>query len=936
MCKQFVLLLMVLGFCVSPAAHGANIVWVAEGDDENGDGAIDGIEWSAWLVEQGYSVDMQPNYWRTLDAAKVEMLNQADLVIVARNTDSGDYDDGQEPSLWNSVTTPMILTTPYLSRSSRWGWVNHTGLTIVPGEPAWNVMVPEHAVFFGVDLGANGQVMASDGSTPSGGIAHLNGDAGNGVVIAAAVSGEAAIVEWEPGIEFYAGGTTVTARRLLFCAGTTEGGGNPQGAFNLTPVGEQMFLNAVKYMLGLDFYVASKPSPVVGAADVPQDAILTWAPGPSIASHDVYFGTSYDSVSTADRTNPQEVLVSQGQAGTTYVPTSPLELGQTYYWRIDEIEAGAALHRGDVWSFTVEPYAYPLANVTATASISANQGPGPEVLVDGSGLDESGQHSVDTGDMWKGDTDTNEPVQITFSLDRVYKLDAIQVWNFNGEYESFLGFGLQNVTLEYSLDGETWMVVGDFDLARGPGLATYAGQSLDLGGIAAQYVRMNVNSNYGAQGQYGLSEVRFLYVPVRARQPLPADGATDVDPALALSWRAGREATSHEVYVSTDEQAVIDGTAPAETVAQSSYTPALELGQTYYWKVNEINQAEPAVAWEGNVWSFSTMGYLVVDDMESYTDDDGNLIYEAWSDGFGIGTNGSQVGHDNPPYTEQIDVHGGAQSMPFSYDNAGAATSSEAKRTFATPLDLTLGGATTLVLNFSGNPGNAAGQLYVEVNGDRVDYDGDADAFTRPIWTQWSIDLASFSVNLESVTTLIIGVSGAGSGRLFIDDIRLYRSAPAEAAEVVWIEAESATALTSPLEILSDNPDASGGQYLAVMPGNNSMEAPPAEGIATYTFTVQGGTYKVMARALVPTADDNSLWLRIPDATTQTANHASGWVWWYDAAVGGNWHWDDVRSNDDDGQVVQFTLAAGTHTLEVAYREDGLLLDAFAITDQLD
>ncbi len=937
MYKQLVLQLMVLGLLASPAVHGANLIWVGEADDQNGDGVIDDVDWPAWLAEQGYVVDAQPNYWGTLDAEKVEELNQADLVIISRNTDSGDYDDGQEPSLWDSVTAPMILTTPYLSRSSRWAWVNHTGLTVVPGAPAWTVLEPEHAVFFGLDFGANDQVKALDPTPPSGGVAHLNGDVGNGALIAAAVSGEAAIVEWEPGIEFYEGGPAVAARRLLFCAGTTEAGSNPQGQFNLTPVGEQMFLNAVKYMLDLDFYMASKPSPAVGAEDVAQDATLSWEAGPDIAGQDVYLGANLDSVSTADRANPQGVLVSTGQTASTYVSDAPLELGRTYYWRVDEIEAaaGATIHKGDVWSFAIEPYAYPLTNITAFATADANSASALEMLLDGSGLDADGQHSTDTSEMWQAHTTAAEPVRITFTFDRVHKLDRMQVWNFNGEYESLLGFGLQNVTIDYSSDGEAWTVFGNFDLEQGPGLATYAGQTLDLAGIAAQYIRMTVNSNYGAEGKYGLSEVQFLYVPVRARQPQPADGQTEVAADVALNWRPGRGAVCHEVYVSTDEQAVIESTAPAASVAQSSYSPTVELGQTYYWKVNETGEDEDAAVWEGDVWAFSTMDYLVVDDMESYTDDD-NLIYKTWIDGYEIGSNGSVVGHDNRPYAELTTVHGGAQAMPLYYNNTQGVTMSEAERTFAAPQDWTVGGATTLAVYVSGNPGNAAGQLYVEVNGTKATYNGDAVAFTRPLWTQWNIDLASLGVNLASVNSLVIGISGTGSGVLFIDDIRLYRVAPVEASEVIWIEAEETTTLTTPLEILSDDPDASGGQYLGVMPGNNSMEAPPAEGIATYTFSVQGGTYKLMARVLVPTAEDDSLWLRIPSATTQTTNHSSGWVWWYDAAVGSDWHWDDVRSNNDSGAVVEFTLPAGTHTLEVAYREDGFLMDSFVLTDTLD
>ena len=46
---------------------------------------------------------------------------------------------------------------------------------------------------------------------------------------------------------------------------------------------------------------------------------------------------------------------------------------------------------------------------------------------------------------------------------------------------------------------------------------------------------------------------------------------------------------------------------------------------------------------------------------------------------------------------------------------------------------------------------------------------------------------------------------------------------------------------------------------------------------------------------------------------------------------GAAWHWDVVHSDDDNQQEVEFTLSAGTHTLEIARREDGTLLDAIAV-----
>jgi len=72
--------------------------------------------------------------------------------------------------------------------------------------------------------------------------------------------------------------------------------------------------------------------------------------------------------------------------------------------------------------------------------------------------------------------------------------------------------------------------------------------------------------------------------------------------------------------------------------------------------------------------------------------------------------------------------------------------------------------------------------LYLKINNVRADYKGDAAALTLPMWTQWNVDLASLSgVNLKAVSTLAIGVSGSGKGQLYVDDIRLYRSAPAGA-----------------------------------------------------------------------------------------------------------------------------------------------------------
>ncbi|MBN1362582.1 MAG: LamG domain-containing protein, partial [Sedimentisphaerales bacterium] len=115
---------------------------------------------------------------------------------------------------------------------------------------------------------------------------------------------------------------------------------------------------------------ASAPVPADGAVDVPRDQVLAWKPGVFAATHDVYLGTTLDDVTNASTTDPLGVLVSEGQDTTTYEPVNPLALGQTYYWRIDEVNAPSnpGLYEGEVWSFEVEPVAYPVENITVTAS----------------------------------------------------------------------------------------------------------------------------------------------------------------------------------------------------------------------------------------------------------------------------------------------------------------------------------------------------------------------------------------------------------------------------------------------------------------------------------------------------------------------------------------------------------------------------------------
>ncbi len=504
-----------------------------------------------------------------------------------------------------------------------------------------------------------------------------------------------------------------------------------------------------------DFALSSEPNPEDGATDVLRDVVLGWTPGQLAQTHNVYLGTVFDVVNDADVTNPLDVLVSENQDALTYAFPGLLEFGQTYYWRVDEVNAppDSTVFKGHVWSFTVESTGYPIPGerITATAS-SSDVAKGPENTVNGSGLDDSGllHGIVGVDSMWLSSLAGDQPTWIEYEFDKIYKLHQMWVWNSNESLEPVIGLGFKDVFIEYSLNGTDYTTLGTTaEFAKAPGAPDYAHDTtVDLSGVAANYVRLTANSNWGGiLNQYGLSEVRFFHIPVHAREPNPDSGAADVDVDVTLGFRAGREAAKHDVYFSDSRQAVVDGTADVTTVTETSYGPlSLDLSKTYYWRVDEVNEAETPATWQGDLWDFTTQEYFVVDDFESYNDLDtddpnSNRIFNTWIDGYEQPTNGSIVGYDVAPFAEQNIVHGGKQSMPLAYDNSGTANYSEATLTLSSRRDWTVRGIEALSLWFRGNRvalvEEPAGTFTVNASG--ADIWGTSDEF-RYVWKQLSGD----------------------------------------------------------------------------------------------------------------------------------------------------------------------------------------------------
>jgi hypothetical protein len=461
---------------------------------------------------------------------------------------------------------------------------------------------------------------------------------------------------------------------------------------------------------------------------------MSWRPGDFAVSHNLYIGTDFDDVNNgAEGTFAGNTSSDFQVVGFPGFPIPEgLQPGTTYYWRVDEVNEADpnSPWKGDVWNFSISP---------KTAYF-----PNPA----------DGAESVDPD------------VELSWTA----------------------GFGSK---LHYVYFGDNFDDVNNATGGLPQGAITYTPGTLKL--AQTYYWRVD---EFDAVDTYK-GDVWSFTTEGAVASPEPSNGAVDVEHTPILTWAPGVYGASHQVFFGADEDAVknADTSSPeykgAGDLGAESYEPEKLLwNTTYYWRIDEANNANPDSPWTGNVWSFTTANFLVVDDFESYNDLDpadpeSNRIFNVWLDGYDDPTNGSLVGYENPPFAEQTIVHGGNQSMPLYYDNSVGY--SEATLTLTYPRDWTENGVTTLTIWFRGDSSNSAETLYVALNGSAVVNHDNPNAAEINRWTEWTIDLQAFAdqgVNLTNVNTISLGVGNknnplaGGSGTMYFDDIRLYPPPP--------------------------------------------------------------------------------------------------------------------------------------------------------------
>jgi hypothetical protein len=403
---------------------------------------------------------------------------------------------------------------------------------------------------------------------------------------------------------------------------------------------------------------ARSPSPSDGATWVNLDAKLSWTAGKNAIMHDVYFGTDEATVAAKDPSTFKGKLMK-----TSFDP-GKLEIGTTYYWKVDEF-AIIATNPGPVWSFkTKQPGVGGVTreiweNIGGTTVDNLRNDPrfpAEPTLVD----EVSDFYTADYGDNYGG------RLQAWLS---VPEAGDYTFWVSGDDYtELYIGTDPSDAVLIAEVPGWTGKMEYDkyAEQKSGP-IALEKGQYY----LAALWKEGGGGDNCDAawQGpgipQRTLVTENYLqpFVALWAFGPDPQDGEDNALQTPLLSFNAGKKAVEHDVYFGDDADAVANADVNTPDIyvgrqAETSYAPgALEWNKTYYWRVDEVNEADVESPWKGKVWSFTTSDALAIDLTETTLDYDNSV----------------------EPYTSEA-----------SWD---------------TPADLTVNGVTDLSFRFLGRPG---------------------------------------------------------------------------------------------------------------------------------------------------------------------------------------------------------------------------------------
>ena len=496
----------------------------------------------------------------------------------------------------------------------------------------------------------------------------------------------------------------------------------------------------VEQVMRIDLLLAWKPGPANGSTpDIENATPLTWSPGDMASQHDVYFGTDKDAVKDAD-TSTADIYRGR-QSATSYTHPEGVEWGGgPYYWRVDENNSDGTITKGRVWTFTVADF----------------------ILVD--------------------DFET-------------YDANDNQIWY---AWHDGLGYGTPDFPPYFAGNG-TGAAVGD------EAAASYTEETIVNGG--SQSMPLSYDNN--KQGYLKYSEAELTLIA-------PRDWTRHEVAELSLWFRGYPPSVGSfteapvGTYTMTASGTDITGTADEFHYAFKTLTgpgsiiaKVESVSDTHAWAKAGVmirETLEPGskhalacvtpgsgVAFQGRTaadsGSFSTNQTDITAPywVKLERDVSGNFTVSHSANGSTWGPVGNSV-PTNIPMNSSVYIglaltsHDAALTCEAVFSNV-TITGSVGPQWTSQDIGILGNNAEPLYVALSNSAGTPA-----------VVYHDDPNAAVTDTWTEWVIGLQAFAdqgVNLADVDRIAIGLGTqgnmtipGGSGTMFFDDIRLYRSRP--------------------------------------------------------------------------------------------------------------------------------------------------------------
>ncbi len=578
---------------------------------------------------------------------------------------------------------------------------------------------------------------------------------------------------------------------------------------------------------------ASDPNPADGAMDVMM-GLLRWTPGPTSIFHDVYFGTTPE-------LGPEH-LVEAKNSGGLYFHLAGVVPGTTYYWRVDAIDVdGVTIHTGDVWSFLAQPMTayYPqpadgsseVSRAPTLTWLAGMGAPKHQVYFSDSFADVNDRAAAaDKGVLTDPNFAPGELEELTtyyWCVDEVgATVQAGEVWSFVtyavvDDFESYnddveahttifdtwidgltnntgstVGYweapfceqrivhgGLQSMPFEYGNSASPWYSEGELDFGASQDWTANDADMLTLyvQGSVGDFVVPRASAPPVLDGEI---DEAWLQASVQAIETL-IDGAAPTGPAdLSGEFRVLYDTDNLYLMVDVNDEALVQDSDAAQgwdddrievfidgdNSKDNAQDGVNDYQYCFRWNHGEV---ETPVEWYLPPTSLAGVEYAVV------TTDSGYLfeIKLPWSTMIGRSAEaGELIGID---VMIGDDDDGGGRDSQLSWHLPSG-----------TPHTPSLWGTALLA---EPAVADAADFLYVAL-GDSSNRIGvvthpDPEIIKASEWTAWKIpfsDFADAGVNLGAVRMLFVGVGDpadpkpGGSGMIFIDDIRLTRSAAAQ------------------------------------------------------------------------------------------------------------------------------------------------------------